>query len=1066
MRPLSSRPASSALACLCLFLCSSVLPLTAASASPAGPSPQVQAEALPNEAIIPGPLSAFLRMAGISQKVLPEEIFPFLARNVLAHGYVGWENNGHPTEFLLLLLRYVKQARELSVLAGNEGSIRVSGCADAASLLHIIGYRVRQECGHSNTSLVTADAERAFLTVDSGFPLPALERTLQGGPPFVFSFPASRAPILFHESDWTSLSTHHDQLVETLLNEPVIARLYWALSRNDPETRVALRQSVGLAMLLPLAPALDLYGSQICIRSGRVLVPGGTGAEAAWKELVGVSPTTPQEFIPRLLARDKGWAASYFDGLAHASREQQLHFVSGNRLRVFYEAFRSADPSADATHAMFRPAPGLLLLVERTRWDSNDQPYVPGNLETWSKLLRQKTHSKIVHDWRRRAAHWDRPDQLLEAMFAFARIDTPGSLLQAYLTLSDMDAVRPPGQRLHPQTVQLLVSRFADLSDQYLIFGEFPELSDSSITRFINTADALGRIANHTLRGNAMGMFQANVGLWQILARQDQIPAAQLDESWLRAIEPFSSITSEARLFDAGRDSLRSLVESATGKPAVSHDALIELLSGPPQTGSEAERVRQEMAANIRTGIEGQRLVPLDTLLALGAGLHDLAQGKPVSDNLMGLAGQLREFEMPRPIFSSGERTEWAPGIYNNRHTDLEMKTDLARLIKGGASGSDLEEARGQLAPFLRDTLVGFNYAYYEPPGAQVLRNNPLFVRSHDFAGDTVLGVEHIWQASELFGQGAPAGGGAHLVGSLADLPYVLAEVEQDFITPENVQALIWKEMVPGLIVSSTLPRWWNVSGTEVHIVALHQRAGEELLQAASQNESLRDKVIPILADRMAPQTWERVDQALRSGQLAEILPRILPADTFYLTAEYRREYPDDLAASGPAGQELDSLLRRQPELSWDRLSHDFGVPHPVLAQSYGLELLNLKPFPALSGYSSRLLAETWDSSNLYWARLADEKGYAPVNLNRLVPALTHRMIEKISATDLEDWPAVLRALREAGDEFRQGKFAALLPVTASSQTKSIGLRWSSAEPGEALQPPAAVNPAPRAGKE
>ena len=29
--------------------------------------------------------------------------------------------------------------------------------------------------------------------------------------------------------------------------------------------------------------------------------------------------------------------------------------------------------------------------------------------------------------------------------------------------------------------------------------------------------------------------------------------------------------------------------------------------------------------------------------------------------------------------------------------------------------------------------------------------------------------------------------------GSLADLPYVLAEVEQDFIVPENVQALIWQ---------------------------------------------------------------------------------------------------------------------------------------------------------------------------------------------------------------------------------------------------------------------------------
>ena len=58
-------------------------------------------------------------------------------------------------------------------------------------------------------------------------------------------------------------------------------------------------------------------------------------------------------------------------------------------------------------------------------------------------------------------------------------------------------------------------------------------------------------------------------------------------------------------------------------------------------------------------------------------------------------------------------------------------------------------------------------------------------------------------------------------------------------------------------------------------------------------------------------------------------------------------------------------------------LSKDFGVPHVTLAQSYARELLNVKPFPAFAGYSSRLMAESWDSSNLYWARLADDMGYS-----------------------------------------------------------------------------------------
>ena len=122
------------------------------------------------------------------------------------------------------------------------------------------------------------------------------------------------------------------------------------------------------------------------------------------------------------------------------------------------------------------------------------------------------------------------------------------------------------------------------------------------------------------------------------------------------------------------------------------------------------------------------------------------------------------------------------------------------------------------------------NYAYYEPPGAQVLHSNPLFVRSHDFAASSIQGVDEVWGAPALIGIGATAGGGAYLIGSLADLPYVLALTEEDFISPEKIQALIWRETVPELLVNAVLPRWWDVSRQEMHAAALYQRAGEELL--------------------------------------------------------------------------------------------------------------------------------------------------------------------------------------------------------------------------------------------
>src|SRR5215469_5308686 len=149
------------------------------------PSPEATA-ALPSEDRagspkdfpIPGPLRSFLRMAGISQQIPVADVLPSLSWNVSALGFQG---SDRPTEFLVLLRRYVVQARELSDLAGGDGVIRISNCEEAKPLLRILGYRTLGQCGEQGTSLLTADAERAFLTVDSGFPLTDLEQTLSGG---------------------------------------------------------------------------------------------------------------------------------------------------------------------------------------------------------------------------------------------------------------------------------------------------------------------------------------------------------------------------------------------------------------------------------------------------------------------------------------------------------------------------------------------------------------------------------------------------------------------------------------------------------------------------------------------------------------------------------------------------------------------------------------------------------------------------------------------------------------------------------------------------------------------
>jgi hypothetical protein len=736
--------------------------------------------------------------------------------------------------------------------------------------------------------------------------------------------------------------------------------------------------------------------------------------------------------VLRLLDQDGGWLAVYFDTLSRVSQEQQTYLTTAPRFKRLYSAFREADPHSNPAGAVFRKAPALLMLYTRLQWGPDGEPLIPGNLDVWKKILVQKTDSKVARDWGRRSRRWERPDQLLEGMAGLSRIDTDQGPLQIYLMLDELDRVRAP-EKLAPETVLLLGTRFSQLSSWYLIFSEFPELNDASIAKFVNVADAVNGVSNSGLRGNAMGVFQANLGLWQILARQGEIKGADLNQSWQEAIAPFAAIGSSTQLFDAGHASLKAVMVAASGKSDPSQGELIDLLAGPPQQSPDGQRMRQELAGKIRSVLEDQRLVSLDSLFAISDGLTRMSAGKPAPGNLIPLANELREFELPRPIFTQSEKTEWAPGVYTNRHAELQVHVDITKVIKTPGSPAQLEAARGQLTPFLRDALVGLNYAYYEPPGAQILHNNPLFVRSHDFSGETIMGVQQLWQAPELFNQGSPAGGGAYLVGSLAELPYVLATTEEDFIAPKNVQALIWKEVAADLIVSATLPRWWNVTPNELHSVTLYQRSGEELVTASLTNKELSGRVIAILSERIPAQRLGMLEQALLAGDAAESLSYVTPADTFHLAAEFGQKYPQEAASWGPAGQQLHALNQQYPaEVSMQRLSRDFGTPHPVLAQNYGNELLNLQPFPAFGGNSSRLLGESWDSSNLYWARLADEKGYSPVMLNRLIPELTRDMVANIFATDIEDWLALVRAMRETGEEFRQGKIG-IPPVTEAS---------------------------------
>ena len=85
----------------------------------------------------------------------------------------------HADEYLILLRHTFNKPENCGSLLVRRMSSVFPSAARRLPLLATLGYDSREPCG-ARASLETAESRRAFLTVDSGFPLADLEQMLQG----------------------------------------------------------------------------------------------------------------------------------------------------------------------------------------------------------------------------------------------------------------------------------------------------------------------------------------------------------------------------------------------------------------------------------------------------------------------------------------------------------------------------------------------------------------------------------------------------------------------------------------------------------------------------------------------------------------------------------------------------------------------------------------------------------------------------------------------------------------------------------------------------------------------
>ena len=970
-------------------------------------------------AAVPGTLNSFRRMAALSTDMAVEETLPSLGRTIFTGGYHASRGSGalEPTEFLKLLKQYLTQARELEVFAGDDNTIDVPVCesAETAQLLKIIGYRLRGECG-PDAVLETVNPSRAFLAIDSAFPLADLELAFRRGEEFHYRFGPTLLPVLFGRDYWFGAAKGaKDNFLDTFIEDPGLARLYIAMHNLHRPTAEALRETVPVERLKDYAPVLDFFGAMFEVRDGRAVVAGGARAERAWARLTDTPADQGGRFFQQLIELDDGWMAAFYDALARVQGEAaRAYFLDPERIERFYAAVRGKVTSPGPARPIFRASADLLLLSSRLDFGSDGRPRIPGGVAPWRDLFVKHPHGKYDGRLTESAAGWTEADDVIEAMFALCRKAIENEPLRIFLAVSDMERHR--SRPLSAQAVERLIHAYPEHGEQFALYNDSPDISETTIAAHLDTMARLDRIGNALRRADATGVLQAQLAIWQVLRRNGAIPDDKADSSLQALLSASNAVSDQQAVFEAGRSGVLALLE-ATGREGAEEPqvALLDLLVGEPGPGEN--QTRQEILSGINQLLTLQRLVPLKTLFDLADHLERVSRGEAFNVAMANrLSESISDIRLPRSLLSVEESNAMARGHWVERHIQRQRTLNLRRAVdRAQGNPGRLLAIRGELAPILRDSLVGIVYALYSPPGAELIRANPLFVRSHDFLGPE---GKFSWARTRMQSTGWPSSGGGRLVGSLMSLPYELASAEQNFMIPTERQALIWQDLAPQMLLGATLPRWWGVQPADLHYVGLHLRMAKSVIAQSALGSELRETIRTLLLRRLEPSRVWKMEEAFRRGRVAEGLDIPTPAELFDLAHRLREGGLGEIGEPYLAAiAELEG--RDAARFSEDRIASRFGMPHPRLAHSYRLELLHVPLFPTLMGYSSRILAESWESNNLFWAALSDELHIDPVEMNLLVPQWTQRTLERIFATHLDDWPALWRSLRMIADQVR-----------------------------------------------
>jgi hypothetical protein len=600
-------------------------------------------------------------------------------------------------------------------------------------------------------------------------------------------------PVPLTAAVWSQAVFHktvrREDLAGAILADRTAALMAYGLAGMDDETLqfVADHPSL-LSRLAERAPAIfGAFAESLHVHNGRVVVPGGDAAAAAWESVAGEKPDQPERFLQRLFEADRGRLAYLFDALSHLDPATLGFTLRGtDALKRLAALARRAFPEWEIMTAPFvRPASdlsaffGRLRLTARTGEDTTTFDIRSPTTGFWQKVFDdgggEETRTDAVWIAEAILAHPARERERRLELFSFVQ--------RAFGSVPRPDDLIPAARGFGMFPVLMLTLERMGIA------------TPSVYAAAAQQADALTALDSG--RGAiAVGQFQ---GALALVARLVTVRTIDISTAERLARELFALRLDAGGYYDGAIGAwLTDRVAPALPPPpsgATIDDVIVAGVAGPASAPGSAARVDWEgqrylvdpgaaELARLRRTRDRQEGITFATALGVAVLVRRLNAATPAVDDLRRGAMTL---DAAATELAVADRTADEPAIRSLR--------EASRTLTALTRQADLADARrvaGPLAPIadalISHALVSLAYAcdLGDPDGTILIAGDPS--RRHDFGYDLPgrdARLKAMWGIAAVETRHGPW----HLVGSAFALDLAMAPLALRRISNDRVPA-------------------------------------------------------------------------------------------------------------------------------------------------------------------------------------------------------------------------------------------------------------------------------------